>query len=293
MLTLFQILKLRKGRFFKNYHSFLEYNHNNKVEKSCHKLEESIIKNQSDIDIQAYCAYCEKVTNMNIDYLYAIKKEGMVVPNFRERVVCSRCGLNNRLRATYHFLKFLLSDFDSKKIYITERVTPFYESLRKKVKLLIGSEYFENEEERENLSRRIGREINNEDLTRLSFRDKLFDVVISLDVLEHVGNYEKALREIYRVLKVGGTFIFTIPFLLDSVKTVKRAEIRGGNIRYLLPAEYHGDPVDEKGCLCFNNFSWDILDKLRHLGFSDVGIYTYKSMKFGYLGNCVILYAKK
>ena len=40
------------------------------------------------------------------------------------------------------------------------------------------------------------------------FPDNVFDVVICVDVLEHVANLEKSLREAHRVLKPGGYLLF-------------------------------------------------------------------------------------
>lgn len=46
---------------------------------------------------------------------------------------------------------------------------------------------------------------------RLPFRNESFDVVAALDVLEHLEEPEKALRELYRVAKVGAKLLVTVP----------------------------------------------------------------------------------
>ncbi len=43
------------------------------------------------------------------------------------------------------------------------------------------------------------------------FNDNTFDFVISFQVIEHIENDHLYLKEIYRVLKPGGVFIFTTP----------------------------------------------------------------------------------
>jgi len=45
----------------------------------------------------------------------------------------------------------------------------------------------------------------------LPYRDEQFDVVISIDVLEHIDDDVSALQEIRRVCKPGGVAIFTVP----------------------------------------------------------------------------------
>lgn len=49
------------------------------------------------------------------------------------------------------------------------------------------------------------------DAGRLPFEDGEFDLVVSFEVIEHVPDEKAALREIFRVLKPGGQFFFTIP----------------------------------------------------------------------------------
>lgn len=43
------------------------------------------------------------------------------------------------------------------------------------------------------------------------FKNETFDVVTAIDVLEHIPNDEKALKEVYRILKKGGIGIFLVP----------------------------------------------------------------------------------
>jgi len=46
------------------------------------------------------------------------------------------------------------------------------------------------------------------DATDLPFQDNDFDIVLSFGVMHHIGDWEKALEEISRVLKPQGFFIF-------------------------------------------------------------------------------------
>jgi len=43
--------------------------------------------------------------------------------------------------------------------------------------------------------------------------DKSYNAVITLNVLEHIYNYQNVISEVYRVLKTDGLFIISIPFV--------------------------------------------------------------------------------
>lgn len=258
------------------------------------RLESLAADFQKEFRLRARCAYCGKATRMKSGLLYMeTNGRGERFPNFRERLVCKKCGLNNRLRATYHLLEKLFPDLGSVKVYITEEVTPFYDLLKKRIPGLVGSEYFEENPERQVFVPKISRHVRNEDLTKLTFPDNEFDLVISLEVLEHIPDYKKALAELYRITKPGGYLVFSVPFLENCEKTLVRAKMEGGKVEHLLPAEYHGDPVVEKGCLCFYHFGWDILETLKKIGFSESGVYADHSIRFGYLGMGTIFFARK
>jgi ubiquinone/menaquinone biosynthesis C-methylase UbiE len=49
------------------------------------------------------------------------------------------------------------------------------------------------------------------DAMRLPFRDASFDLVIALDILEHLPDDQAALNEFHRILKPGGRVIATVP----------------------------------------------------------------------------------
>jgi len=49
------------------------------------------------------------------------------------------------------------------------------------------------------------------DALKLPFPDNTFDCVVSLDVIEHIADHERFIREAHRVLKRYGTFIMETP----------------------------------------------------------------------------------
>lgn len=55
------------------------------------------------------------------------------------------------------------------------------------------------------------KKVINDSLEKIGFPDNSFDVIVCVDVLEHVEKDQNALKECYRVLKKGGYFLITVP----------------------------------------------------------------------------------
>lgn len=51
----------------------------------------------------------------------------------------------------------------------------------------------------------------------LPFKDETFDIVVSCEVIEHLREPERMLREVLRVLNPGGKFILTTPYRMTEV----------------------------------------------------------------------------
>ena len=73
------------------------------------------------------------------------------------------------------------------------------------------------------------------DITCMPFKDGEFDVVICSEVLEHIPEDSKAIRELIRILKPGGNLIVSVPrawpekicwWLSEEYHTVKNGHIR-------------------------------------------------------------------
>ncbi|MEN9949554.1 MAG: hypothetical protein RLY85_306 [Bacteroidota bacterium] len=111
-------------------------------------------------------------------------------------------------------------------------------------------------------------EIRSENLESLSYSPSHFDMVVTSETLEHVPDFEKALAEIYRVLKPGGLHIFTIPVVWDKPATRVRAKIENNVLVNILPPSYHGAPDDDfEDYLVFSEFGSDAVDTIRNAGF--------------------------
>ena len=164
-----------------------------------------------------------------------------------------------------------------------EQITTFF-NLAKGIKNinLVGSEFLGYDKK----PGQVIDEIRNEDAMNLSFENNSFDVIVSNDVYEHVPNINNALSEAYRVLKKSGTLLISIPFSSKNVKTVRRAEIKSGEIKHLLSPSHDSNPIAQKeGSLVFYDYGWDFLDFLKTAGFDDAYTLGYYDLFYGHLGN--------
>ena len=248
------------------------------------RYERSLIEEGNGYSVDGYCYVCKRESSFLYDYLSTYPVDGVLTPNWRERLLCPSCGLNNRMRASIHLFETLLHpDKEKSRLYITEQVTPLYTWFLKNYTHVTGSEFFG-----EAVPWGTNKDgIRNESLTRLSFPDDSFHYILSFDVFEHIPDVENAFRECLRTLGVGGTLFFTAPFNKYMEKNIVRAVVNERNeIEHRLSPEIHGNPVNPKdGCLAFYRFGWEMLDQLRNIGFQDVRAYFYWSKEFVYLGD--------
>jgi hypothetical protein len=238
------------------------------------------------IRYEGYCAVCHAETVFSCGWdIYRTLPDGRREPAWRERLVCDRCGLSSRLRASFHLMEMLGEVDADSRVYLSEQTTPFFDLLRRRCPGVVGSEFL-RDGTAPGEANRSG--LRHEDVTALTFEDDVFDCVGSFEVLEHVPDYKAGLAEMCRVLAPGGSLIASFPFRSDLTETSVRARVGpSGQIEHLLEPEYHGDPLSRDGVLCFYHFGWDILDTMREVGFSQARCLYYWSWELGYLGGAM------
>ena len=243
--------------------------------------------------LPARCGMCRTDALLGVSYVYAVhhRDDGAQIPNWREHLEC-RCGFVNRVRGAMQVLESLVAPPPGAAIYLTEEVTRLHAWVKHRWPGTVGSEYLGADHT--GGQRYDG--VRHEDLCRLSFDSDRFDVVVSLDVLEHVRQLYAALGECWRVLKPGGTLLFAAPSQFDERPVIDLA-LPGpdGAIEHLRPPEYHGNPVDPaRGSLCFRYLGLEVLDRMRSMGFEDVRCVLYWSSELGLLGpNQAVFLARK
>jgi len=219
--------------------------------------------------LRGHCVVCDAQR----DFLCAEVDRGETV-SFRESLSCEVCHGNARQRSA---AAALFNDLDPQRstVYLTEQSSHFYLHLRHRLKKLIGSEFVSSLQQRFWLTMWLLRHgrlafVRREDVTALSLATASVDAVVTMDVLEHVPDYQQAIAEFSRVLRPGGVLVLTVPFYAENARSTLLARVdAAGRVEHLQqPPEYHGDPLSG-GVLCFHHFGWDLLDAIRESGFAD------------------------
>lgn len=232
------------------------------------------------------CAACMLAVDFNGDFRGAWKSpDGLLVPNWRECLVCPQCGMNGRQRSMARQIidTVLGTDHrDGLRLYMMELISPLHAWLRRAFPWVecIGSEYLG-----ESLpGGTIRDDLRHEDAESLSFPDRHFGAVVSCDVLEHVNEPARALREVVRVLRPGGHALMTFPMDPHLDRNQRRATIGPNGVEHFAPAIFHGNPLSKKGSLVITDFGWQVLEQMRDAGLEDATLNVYWSYQHGYLG---------
>ena len=135
----------------------------------------------------------------------------------------------------------------------------------------------------------------NVDLMDIPFESNTLDYILSTEVFEHIPDPYKAFSEIHRILKIGGSHIFTVPYYSDREFDEVRSVLNQKNeIVHLMEPQYHGDPIrSDEGILVYTIFAKEMHTKLEALGF-EVEVDFKRSLKSGVLGgNNIVFIATK
>jgi hypothetical protein len=65
-------------------------------------------------------------------------------------------------------------------------------------------------------------------------------------------------------LKIGGAHICTLPIVRKQHASRRRAAMTAAGVEHLLPAEYHGNPMESSGSLVTIDWGWDVADYFNH-----------------------------
>lgn len=236
----------------------------------------------------AHCNVCGNISKIRIR-----------TDNLREDGICKKCRSNSRKR---HLSEVLLKEIQKKgsafsslkginnqlniNLYNVESNGALHNNLRH-LRSYTCSEYFGPYETH-------GTKVNgvlNVNLMETPFRSNTFDYVISTEVFEHIPDPYKAFNEVYRVSKVGGSHIFTVPYYSNAEMDEVRSIVNENNeIVHLMEPQYHGDPIrSDEGILVYTIFEKEMLAKLEDIGFK-VQVNKSRNFRNGILGDNNIVF---
>ena len=107
------------------------------------------------------------------------------------------------------------------------------------------------------------------DICKLPFENNIYDLVFCNHVLEHVPDDQKAMSELYRVLKKGGTLIAQVPIKEDRLKTFENWNITSPDERTKIFGQYDHVRVYGKDYYSrlekvgFKTKAFDLISKLK------------------------------
>ncbi len=167
-----------------------------------------------------YCGNCyerfvPEFPSMNIEQAI---NSNEVIAGFGKDVYCPNCRSKNRERLIRAVIENEL-DFQDKKILHFSPEINLSKYLKIKSKEVISVD-LEPE-----FYRPIDKGIIKADATKLQFESESFDIVIANHILEHIPEDEKAIGEMYRVLKRGGLAILQVPYSEKLKHTIEERYI--------------------------------------------------------------------
>ena len=231
------------------------------------------MSDEYNLTIEGYCPICEKAA------LFTSKHKWL-----RGNLFCQSCknGSVPRERALALVLNRKRPNWRDLIIHESSPANRGISAkLRDECTNYIGSHYFPDAT--------FGQMINglrNESLEDQTFRDEVFDVVVTLDVFEHVYEPGVMIKEIYRTLKPGGLYVCTFPirkYQVDAYKPrVCKAE--DGSLIYLEEPEIHGNPTNGEGSLVTFDYGYDIHQVLGDWAPFSVEILRFLNRPMGILG---------
>ena len=131
----------------------------------------------------------------------------------------------------------------------------------------------------------------NEDLENQTFDSNVFDLVVSLDVMEHVNRPDRCFQEIERTLRPGGAYVFTTPTFKGKLQSQRRAKfLSNSEIEFFFPPEYHDNPVDGKGSLVTFHFGYDLPELIYSWSGMDTVVLRFQDHYHGIIGEFTEVY---
>ena len=122
----------------------------------------------------------------------------------------------------------------------------------------------------------------------MTFADASFDLVITQDVMEHVRDPRRVIKEIHRTLVPSGVYLCCFPVRKHQAAVMeRRCEFLpdGTRVDFKDP-EIHGNPVDQTGSIVTVDWGYDLHQLFAECGPFDVRVARFADRTHGVLGEC-------
>lgn len=185
------LLPVKSVKDRQDYMKFLESGTIKQVDQMAIQLLANV--NAEVFSVDAFCVPCDQNVPMLVDMESGGHRHASGwTPNWRERLECPFCRMNNRQRLVATLVKQELQGNQGKRVYFMEQITSIFKwaSTTFKQHQLVGSEYLGYEY----TSGAVIKGIRHEDVENLSFADGQLDLIVSNDVFEHVPNPTKSFN---------------------------------------------------------------------------------------------------
>jgi hypothetical protein len=172
--------------------------------------------------------------------------------NPREDILCMRCGSVPRHRAVIQALHDSTPPVDDLRVHESSPSACTWRWFRDRSRHYTASHWFPGVPNGSKVGVFVAMDLANQ-----GFGDGSFDLVVTLDVLEHVADPHAVIREIHRTLRPGGRHVFTVP-RTKGAATRTRAVMTADGWRHVLPPTYHVNPIDDAGSLVVTDWGDDL-----------------------------------
>jgi len=199
------------------------------------KKEIRLILHKGDKIICPFCGYRAKdLRRMGLNYPVLYEKQ--IVGAGRRRAKCYNCRSTDRERLVSVYLKDVLKILEGDRRKKILHIAP-EENLSKQLLNYGFDEYICGDLFTEGYN--YPDHVQNIDVLDIPFDDNSFDLIICNHVLEHVQEDVRAMKELLRVLKIGGKAILQVPISKNSAITYEDFTITDPEQRKLFFGQYN------------------------------------------------------
>jgi SAM-dependent methyltransferase len=182
------------------------------------------------------CPFCNHITKdlLPVGYDLDVLVKKQVIGGGKRLAGCPQCGSIDRDRLIYIYLKEKIKFFSDKNKSILHFAPEKYLSgkmLEFGFSNYICGDYFTE-------GYQYPKHVQNINVLNIPFDNNTFDLLICNHVLEHIHTDLDAMKEIYRVLKVGGQAILQVPISKNSANTVEDFSVTDSKQREILYGQF-------------------------------------------------------